>query len=475
MVVAIALTPWLVHALGESRWGVFTIALSLTGVMGLFDFGIGRALTRAVAVGLGDAKDSAGTVMTGIWALTALGALGTVLLALFVEIWTKSALKVPEAMQTEVRLSLYILCLAVPLVLLNAALFGVLSAFQRQKQVSLLGLPIMVMYYVGPLVSFYFFKSLIGVILVLIGLRAIMTYGYWLICLQCMPSLKHAKPRWDELKPLAKMGGWMTVSNLAWPLLSYIDRFVIASVVSAAVTGFYVTPSDLISRAYLVPTAVTTSAFPAIAASFTRDAANTANIFRRSMLAIAASLFLPALAVVAFSNQILQLWLGASFASHAAVVFHWFGLGIMIACSDIAPGMLDAIGLPKMNAIFSMVEIACYVPLIVVLVRFYGLEGAAIAWVMRVFLDFVIRSFLATRFYPAISSAALKGGMVVVAGTALLWLPDLAPSLLGKSLVCVISTAIFASLAWFGSMTTSERSYIRGRVLGLFPRREFAS
>jgi O-antigen/teichoic acid export membrane protein len=469
MIVAIALTPRLIHMLGDSRWGVFTIALSLTGMMGLFDFGIGRALTRTVAVSLGDNKDAGPSVMTGIVALTALGFVGTLLLGLFVEFWTRSALKVPVSMQMEVRISLYLLCLAVPLILLNGALFGVLSAFQRQRQVSLINIPIMILYYAGPLASFFFYPSLVGVILVLVFLRAIMTYGYWLICLQCMPSLKTARPSWEELKPLAKLGGWMTVSNLAWPLLSYIDRFVIASVVSAAVTGFYVTPSDLISRAYLVPTAVTTSAFPAIAASYIKDKLNTANIFRRSVLAIAGALFVPSLLVVAFSNQILQIWLGAEFASHASVVFHWFGIGIMMACCDIAPGMLDAIGMPKMNALFSIGEIVCYVPLIMVLVRFSGLEGAAIAWAIRVLLDFLIRSFLATRFYPPIARAALKAGTVVVLGTALLWLPDLAPSILGKAMLCLLSITTFAPLVWFGSMSVAERSYLRGKIFGIPP------
>jgi O-antigen/teichoic acid export membrane protein len=75
MIVAFLLTPKLVHAFGPSRWGVFTIALSLTGMMGMFDFGVGRALTRAVAVklGAGEGESSASSVMTGIVALTVFG------------------------------------------------------------------------------------------------------------------------------------------------------------------------------------------------------------------------------------------------------------------------------------------------------------------------------------------------------------------------------------------------------------------
>src|ERR1700761_2599382 len=46
ILIAMAATPSLIRELGFARWGVFTIALSLVGIFGIFDFGVGRALTR---------------------------------------------------------------------------------------------------------------------------------------------------------------------------------------------------------------------------------------------------------------------------------------------------------------------------------------------------------------------------------------------------------------------------------------------
>ena len=59
----------------------------------------------------------------------------------------------------------------------------------------------------------------------------------------------------------------MTVSNLLFPVLTYADRILIASFVSAAAVGYYATAGDIITRFYLVPTAITNSVFPAVAAS----------------------------------------------------------------------------------------------------------------------------------------------------------------------------------------------------------------
>ena len=56
LAVALLLTPVLVHALGLERWGLFTLALAMVGVFSIFDFGVGVALTRALAERMGTGR-----------------------------------------------------------------------------------------------------------------------------------------------------------------------------------------------------------------------------------------------------------------------------------------------------------------------------------------------------------------------------------------------------------------------------------
>lgn len=76
--IAVLITPYLVAKLGLSRWGVLTIALSLIGTFGIFDFGLGRALTRAIAerISDGEDKESATLTLTGILTLGVFGLVG---------------------------------------------------------------------------------------------------------------------------------------------------------------------------------------------------------------------------------------------------------------------------------------------------------------------------------------------------------------------------------------------------------------
>src|SRR5271156_16920 len=49
VLAAVVAIPILVHRLGADRFGVLTLSWMIAGYFGLFDFGLGRALTKAMA------------------------------------------------------------------------------------------------------------------------------------------------------------------------------------------------------------------------------------------------------------------------------------------------------------------------------------------------------------------------------------------------------------------------------------------
>src|SRR6202521_3226047 len=65
MIVAVFSIPILIRELGKERFGVLALAWELIRYAGLFDLGLGRALTQLVAKKLGDAEDC--EVPTLVW------------------------------------------------------------------------------------------------------------------------------------------------------------------------------------------------------------------------------------------------------------------------------------------------------------------------------------------------------------------------------------------------------------------------
>ena len=471
IVVAVLATPALVHALGDSRWGVFTIALSLIGIFGIFDFGLGRALTRTIAERLaaGETARAASTVITGAIVLTGLGVAGAAIAAGLARYWVLNVLQTEPGLQTEVLDALYILCASAPLVLLNAAMWGVIAAYQQFRVANLINIPIMIMYYVGPLGLLYVWNSLTGVMLVLLACRLAMTVGYGAVCLRQMPGLLRARPDLGDLPLLLRVGGWMTISNLAFPVLMYGDRFVIASVLSVADAGYYATSFDLVARLSIISIAVMGSAFPAFAGSFRSNPANTVAVFRRSIVAIALLLFPGCLLLSAFSAPLLGLWLGAQFAQHGAIVLVWLSFGILLTCLDgVVSGLIDGIGRPDVNAKFSMAEIVLYCPVLVFLLGRFGIEGAAIAYALRCAADLAVRLWLIGRLYPPAVRAVRTLSPVIASGCVLLGVPLLATGAKWRMALVAVAIAGFGTMIWRFAIDAAEREMIRHKAPQMF-------
>jgi len=424
LLIAVLATPRLVALLGIDRWGVFTLALSLVGIFGVFDLGIGRALTRSVAerLGAGETGPAADIAWTGLVLIAALGLVGGGALAAAVGSVTRDVLVMPEALRPEAAHALYLLCLAVPLAVINAALWGVLAACQQFRAANLVNLPVLGGYYLGPLLVLPIWDDLLAVIATLLLCRVAMTIAYWRLAVLALPALRAARFDRAAIAGLLRIGGWMTVSNLVQPLLLYLDRFVVAAMLSVAATAYYATAYDLVTRAWVIPVSIMNAVFPAIAAAFRGAPETAARLYRRAALAVLGLLFFPSLVLVLGAHFGLRLWLGAAFAQLAAPVLGWLAVGLLFNCVAFVPtGLLDGIGRSDASAKWAVAQAVVYVPLLLATIRLFGIEGAAMAWSLRVVADCGVRLGLGAWLYPpARQGLGALFGLLGVAGMVLL-------------------------------------------------------
>jgi O-antigen/teichoic acid export membrane protein len=77
VLAAVVAIPILVHRLGADRFGVLILSWAIAGYFGLFDFGLGRALTKTMAQELSLGRDARTGALFGT-ALAMMLALGTV-------------------------------------------------------------------------------------------------------------------------------------------------------------------------------------------------------------------------------------------------------------------------------------------------------------------------------------------------------------------------------------------------------------
>jgi len=461
MVVAIFCIPVLIKELGTDRFGVLTLAWAVIGYAGLFDLGLGRALTQLVAkkLGAGEDRDVPTLVWTSLLLMLALGLLGAVFVVLLSPWLVYRALHIPPALQREGLRSFYLLGLSIPVVISTAGLRGLLEAHQRFGMINALRVPMGVFSFTGPLLVLPFSQSLFPIVAVLVAGRLFAWIAHLLLCLRVLPELRRGIV-WQRalISTLLRFGGWMTVSNIVGPLMVTLDRFLIGALISVSAVAYYATPYEVVTKFWLIPGALVGVLFPAFSTSSAQDRNRTALLFGRSVKCILLVLFPVILLVIAFAQDGLTVWLGAAFAANSVRVLQWLAVGVFInSLAHVPFALVQGVGKPDLTAKLHLLELPVYLGALFWLTKRYGIEGAAIAWTGRVTLDALVLFAMARKLLPIETSFRPQTTLFSVLALVSLVLAALLQGLLFKSVFLLLVILSFVSVAWFRVLSPEER------------------
>jgi len=237
VLAAVFAIPILVQSLGADRFGVLMLCWMIAGYFGLFDFGLGRALTKLMAreMSLAHHGESASLFWTALMMMLAFGAGAAVILAILAPWLAHSALRIPIALQPETLAGFYVIALGLPFLVSASALRAALTAAERFDLLNTIRTPAGILSFAAPLLMLPFTHRLGWLIATLMLNRIISWAIYFGVVLRAMPSLS-SRISFDRaaVRPLLGFGGWITISNLITPLMVYLDRFVIGMTISMA-------------------------------------------------------------------------------------------------------------------------------------------------------------------------------------------------------------------------------------------------
>lgn len=404
MVVALFAIPSLISGLGVERFGVLTLAWLVVGYFSLFDLGLGRALTQVVAARLGILEQGLrATVRTALVVMLALGLIGALAAWLLTPRLVESVFKIPPLLIGETLKSFYILAVSIPVVILTAGLVGILTAYSRFGLINWVRVPLGISNYLIPVFALKFTNDLSIIVGLLSLTRLLAAFVYWMLCRRCMSHLAGAASfDRDGLKILLKFGGWMTLTNIVGPIMIYMDRFVIGSLVSVSAVAFYATPFEMVTKLLIVPAAIVTVLFPALAVAVREiDRTELIKLFDDSWRYVALALFPVVLFIITFSYEGLELWLGDTFAKESSTVLQLLALGVMInAFAQLPFTLIQSAGKPDITAKLHLIELLFYVPCLWMALKTFGIVGAAATWTLRVVVDGALLSRATARLVP---------------------------------------------------------------------------
>ena len=399
--VALFAIPLLVNGLGSARFGVLTIAWMVVGYFSLFDLGLGRAMTKLVSEKLGAKSEHEipHVVWTAMTLMGLLGLVGAVAIALMAPWLTGGALKIPSDLQLESLHSFYLLAVSVPIVIGTIGLRGILEAHQRFDVVNYVRLPLGVMTFAGPLLVLPFTNSLVYVVMVLVVARIFGWLAYLVANLSLFPELRQAV-RVDRasMKRLLAFGGWMTVSNLAAPLLLYLGRLFIIAMISAEAVAYFVTPYEVVINLLVIPSMLISVLFPAFSHLFQSGREVARRLYGKGFLAVFLIMLPLAIAVYIFARPGLAWWINEEFAVNGFRVAQILAIGVFInSFGHLAQALIQSYGRPDLTAKLHVVELLIYVPYLWYLIAGFGIDGAAVAWSIRVTISTIVLTVMARK------------------------------------------------------------------------------
>ena len=394
LVVAIFTVPYVVHHLGTDRYGLLALAGIVVGYFGIFNLGFGPATTKFVAelLGKGELEKLPELVWTAAASQTALGLAGGIALAAASPLLADHLLKIPAELHPQARVIFLMLAFALPIDFASGSMQGVLGASQRFDLLNAVSIPSSCFTSLLPVVALALGYGLPAIVFFLVLMRlaglAVVTF----FCLRLFPSLWRVRFDFRLVRSLLGFGGWVTISSVVAPILTYFDRFLLGAVVSVAAVGFYAPPYMIATKLWILPNGLMATLFPAFSSSAGRG---DAEWIRRTLIRSLKFLILivgpAALLLAFFARPLLTLWLGANFASEGTLALQILAVGVLVnSLARVPTGLLLGMGRPDLSAKFHLVELPFHIGLAWFLIVRFGLPGAAFAWALRVTLDFVL-------------------------------------------------------------------------------------
>lgn len=395
--------PKLVKSLGETAFGLFSLAWVVIGYMAILDLGVSRAATKYISEHLAQdelvpAEQIVRSSLVINFGLGLVGGIGVLVLSPFL---VHRVFKVPAALNSQTNLVFVAIAIAGPVLLTQAACRGILTSLQRFGWInSVNGIATGLQWAIAYFLAWKGYG--VGlVVLATVVVRMVATLIYLRVLVRFMPGILNG---WNwylhHVRKLVHYGGWVTVSTVISPVLIYLDRILVASFVSLAAVTIYTIPFELMARLRVIPSSVIAALFPAFSE---REASADSEGLQRLYVGAVRYLFLlllPCLAyLIVLGPDVLTIWVGSDFSSKGGQVLQILAAGTLLNAVAYVPyAALQGLGRPQITGIIHLLELPLYALVCYLLIPRFGVPGAALAGSLRCAADAVVLFWAAQKY-----------------------------------------------------------------------------
>jgi O-antigen/teichoic acid export membrane protein len=478
IIIAFLLSPFLVHSLGDTGYGIWSVVAALTGYMALLDLGVSSAIAKYVSrhKALDDYRSVNVVIASGLMIMIVVAS-GLVLLSPLIASSFVSFFSFEQEFADTVHKLILIASLDIGIFVSTGVLMGTFYGIQRYEVINAVNL---LMALFKAILFYYFLTAGFG----LVTMGFISLFGNIFAAFALFFSLKKFEPsihidvRNADRKTISNIFGYSKytlLSMVALQLVYYSDAFVIGFFMSAAAITYYSIPWSLGEYTNKLILAIAQTFVPVFSeqeATQGNQAIYATYVTGTKVMLIVSNLL--CLGVLAVGDYFVALWMGPTYAEKCSAVLSIIFLtqlikGPQLLSYSILLGTSNHRIFSFYNFSFSILNLI----LSIILIQKYELVGVAIGTAITQILFYgvitpiltsrVIRSSLIRYFRDtylrAIPSSILL--FVVLKYLANNNAPDSYFELIGQALM---AASLYAVVAYWTLLGSEERAYLSSTV-----------
>ena len=381
VIVGILLSPFILHRLGDTAFGIWVLIFSITGYYGLFDLGIRSSIVRYVSkfTATNDVEGLAKLINTSLFSYSCVGLL-SLLVTGVVAFYVESLFRIPPELHSTARWLLLMVGASVGLGFPLGVVGGFLDGLQRfyinnwtSVAANLIRASLIVW-------ALHHGRGLLTVAFITIVLPIVTSIVRGAIALRICPvpfGVKYVERA--TFRMMANYSGVTLLIMIATQLKFKTDTIVIGSMLSAAAITYFNIGSRIVSYTQQVVMSLAQNFVPLASQSeATGNIGRLRKVFVAGNRLCAFTCFPITAMLLILGKSFIEVWVGAKYIATSYPILVILIIPSTLMWAQAASGrVLFGIGKHKTWAYVTLVEGVCNLILSIALVRPYGIEGDA--------------------------------------------------------------------------------------------------
>jgi len=381
VLVGLFLSPFLLHWLGDTAFGIWVLIFSITGYYGLFDLGIRSSVVRYVSkfTATDDIEDLAKLINTSLFTYSCIGVF-SLLVTVFLSFYVDHIFKIPPEFHSTARWLLLMVGASVGIGFPLGVVGGYLDGLQRfyinnwaniAGDIARLVLIILAVRHGRGLLTIAAITVLLPIVLYVI--RGIIAYRI----LPVPFGFRYVDRA--TFRTMANYSGVTLIIMVATQLKFKTDNLVIGTMISAAAVTYFSIGARIVSYAQQMVMALAQNFLPLASQS---EATGNTNRLRKVFLAgnrvCAFTAFPITVTLLILGRSVIEVWVGKRYVATSYSVLVILIIPATLMWAQAASGrVLFGISKHRTWAFVTLGEGIANLVLSIILVRFYGILGDA--------------------------------------------------------------------------------------------------